>query len=286
MKLFARILLGISTAVGVLMMLLNIGVNIVLSPMGFVVGLVCGLLYSLIIIFALTRTPLWPRMKRGSAWYFVISAFAWGGGTGMMIMLPTATAWNDMVRIFGWDNAAAAFSGAYPEEPAKAFGVLMILLAFRQLNRPWHGMLAGMLVGLGFETVENFGYGAMFGILDANSDLHGALAGWGLRLVVGPALHIVFTGVVGWGIGQALYRADKSLGWRLGQVFGWLAFSVMNHFLWNYGTEDMVLAIVTMIIAAVLHYPVFIWLFITAWRQARADHGYAYTDRPLVALPA
>ncbi|QNE88651.1 PrsW family intramembrane metalloprotease [Corynebacterium incognita] len=60
--------------------------------------------------------------------------------------------------------------GAYPEELAKALGLFLLLVTFRELHRPWHGFLGSAVVGLGFETAEYIFYGFMGALTDPVSD--------------------------------------------------------------------------------------------------------------------
>lgn len=257
---------------------------LLVSASATLVGAVFAVLYVLVVVVLLRLLPVWPRMgSAGGTWLWVLACLAWGGGFAMVPAFAVAPAVMDLAEAAGWDAAAMSFGGAYPEEPGKALGVLLILLAFRGLNRPWHGLATGALVGLGFEAVENITYGTTLGLLDPSSDLMGMAQTWAVRTFLAPIMHVVWTAIAGWGIGQALFVAGKSAGWRLGVAFGWLAAAFGLHFLWNYAGGE-VATYATMIAAAVIMYPVFIALLVIGSRRARADRSYAYTPGALTSL--
>ena len=170
----------------------------------------------------------------------------------------------------------------------------VILLSFRQLNRPWHGLATGALVGLGFEINENLLYGAVGGLMDPNSDLSGMLFMWQIRTIAGPLIHTVLTALAGYGIALALFRAGKSTGWRVGVVAAWIALVFALHFMWNLLWESTAAAITTYVIISLIMYPVVGYLIWRSWREARADSTYAYapaaitgtTELALVDAPA
>lgn len=254
------------------------------SPSAAVGGMFLGLLYVGAVVTLLRFTPLWPQMNSArvtALWVFV--CLAWGGGFAMMPALLVATPLMDAVDGLGWDAATMSFGGAYPEEPGKALGVVLIALMFRGINRPWHVLVTGALVGLGFETVENISYGAVLGMLDANSDVAGLLEIWGLRIFLGPFLHIIWTAIAGWGIGQALFAAGLPIARRILVALGWLAVSFLLHFGWNYQGGEVAAGVTTVVVCLIL-YPLIFWLMRRGWQAARNDRTYAYTPRAVTSL--
>lgn len=256
---------------------------LLVSAVGTGLGLLFAVLYSLVIIWVISRTPLWPRMSRAATGWWVLACLGWGAGFSLVPATAIGGPLTEVVHYFGWEDAVASFGGAYPEELAKALGVVFILMIFRGLNRPWHGLATGMLVGLGFEAYENLLYGAALGVLHPTTDVAGAVGIWGLRLIAGPFLHIVWTGLAGWGIGQALFAAGRSFGWRFAVALGWLTVAFAAHFAWNYLGPEWVTS-VTSIGAALIMYPLFIWVVVHAWRAARMDRSYVYTEGVLTSV--
>ena len=256
----------VAAVIGGLVVLIMGGMHMFVSPVAMMVGLVLGTIYTAIIILLLRLLPIWPKMDRTAMW--VTLSLLWGGGMSVLLVAPVAGAMMDGAMAW-WPDAEMSFGGAYPEEPIKALGVVIILMAFSGLNRPWHGLATGALVGLGFEVVENALYGVFLGIMHAENDFQGAVEVWVLRLIVGPLLHTVWTAMVGWGIGQALFSTRGLL-----PAFGWLSVAFGLHFAWNYSADPQWL---TMAIASVVQYPLIIWLVVVASRRARADDTYHVT---------
>lgn len=269
-----------AAALGVPLALLLVVINGIAVPWSIGVGVPLAAAYVLLVVWGLSRMPLWPRMPRTTTLWWVGSCLAWGGGFSLLLVSLFALGVMATVEATGWTDAIASFGGAYPEEPAKALGVLVILFLFPRLNRPWHGLATGALVGLGFETVENLLYGSALAVLDPVADWRGALSGWGLRLVAGPFLHIVWTAIAGWGIALALFAAGRSAAWRIGVALGWLSVAFVSHFLWNYMGPDYV-AVATSVLAAVIMYSVIIWLVARCWKLARSDRSYVHTSGAL-----
>ncbi|MBC3186642.1 PrsW family intramembrane metalloprotease [Corynebacterium sp. zg-331] len=278
-RLFA-ITLGIGTALGLLCLLLQLANDLILSPAALGIGVGLGLCYVLLIVGLLRLSPMWPA----GAHLWVLPALIWGAGTSLGLVMILATPLSEIPEKLGWDLVEASLGGAYPEECLKALGVMLILLSFRRLNRPWHGLIVGAVVGLGFETVENLLYGANGAILDPNSDATGALRLWVLRLLAGPFLHIVFTGIAGWGIGVALYTAEASPRWRIARGLGWFLVAFGLHFSWNLLPDAQLHQVLNMIAVGLVMYPLAGWLFIRGNRQARGDDTYAYSKEPVVTL--
>lgn len=65
-----------------------------------------------------------------------------------------------------------------------------------------------------------------------------ALESWGSRMVAGGFVHAIWTAIAGWGIGQTLFRANRSSSWRLSRAAGWLLVSFALHWSWNYPSDN------------------------------------------------
>ncbi|WJZ16748.1 hypothetical protein CGUA_00695 [Corynebacterium guangdongense] len=271
----------IAVVLGLPAMLASLIGAFLVSPVGGAAGVVLGIAYTVVTVLLLRATPFWPPGVTG---WWVIASLSWGASVGMLAAGIAGLPWIDLAIAMNWEDSLASFGGAYPEEIGKGVGVAVILLAFRRLNRPWHGLATGALVGLGFEVIENILYGASLATLHVNSDLLGALQTWGLRLVAGAFMHVIWTAFAGWGLGQALFTAGRSLPWRAGVALGWLGVAFALHFGWNYLGGGEAWALVRVVLISVVMYAVFIWLVIRAWRLARADHSYVATETPLTSL--
>ncbi|WP_084562623.1 PrsW family intramembrane metalloprotease [Corynebacterium aquilae] len=194
---------------------------------------------------------------------YALYGWLWGALACMVLVTAGGDAWARITSSLGWQPVAYSFAGAYPEEIAKGFGVVILLWLYGR--RPWEGMIYGMWVGLGFEVVENYLYGMSGALFDVDSDVHGVLWSWMLRTVAGPGLHVVFVGFVGLGIGEVLL-GDKS-------KWFYVLFGVFGHFVWNLQWDLFYLSLGAV---AVVLYPTFIYLFVSRWKQARADVGRTY----------
>lgn len=265
-SLFLFILLGLP------FMVLPVLTHALALPVPAVISTVFTVLYLGILIAVVRKTRLWPYQ----GWAPALLAVLWGAGTSYALVSVSAPSIIDLAAHTGATTTAASWGGAYPEEIAKATGVVFILLAFKQLNRPWHGFVIGMLVGLGFESFENLLYGIVMSPIHPSSDIMGVLQIWAARVFLGPFLHIAFTGLAGWGIGWALFAADRSLGWRLTHALGWFAVAFACHFGWNILGDDLVLLIGSKIVTGIVLYVSFIYVWVAAYKAAK-PHNELYT---------
>lgn len=202
---------------------------------------VVAALLMVVEILVVVAVVLWLKISRGTPIRMAVLAVLWGGSAAM-IMTSTfgAAPMMSLVDKLGWYSLTASFVGAYPEEIMKGLGIWFVLMIGRSWwNRPWHGIVAGMLVGVGFDAVENMIYSLNLAPMNPESDMQGMLQIFGMRTVVGAGLHIIFSGFVGFGIGQALFaRTDRrgvprTKAWRLGQVVLWGAAGFAAHFAFN-----------------------------------------------------
>lgn len=189
-RLFRASLIAL-TVIGVPVLLYFMGTNFLISWVGALLGVGLGALYLVLVLWLFSRSPMWPG-RDGAGWKWVAGSLLWGGGVSFALVMIGGLPIMALTERLGWKIVSASFGGAYPEEISKVLGVGVILFAFRGLNRPWHGLMTGALIGLGFEVTENIMYGAFGALLDPNTDLSGSLDVWGVRVFAGPGLHIRF----------------------------------------------------------------------------------------------
>lgn len=272
-----------------LAVMLFLGVSsAVFSPWVGALSVLFSALY-IAVVLALLRLlgPAFPGARqqahgRDSGWVsvgWIIAALTWGAGASLLFVFPSAMAVMQLNDYTGWDEALASWSGAYPEEAAKALGVVFVLFSFRMLNRPWHGAVVGAVVGLGFETFENILYGATGGVMSLTSDFQGMLGTWISRIFVGPFLHISFTAIAGWGIGWAIYAAHKSIIWRIVTALSWLALAFILHFGWNYMMGSLTGFAVKNIVICIVMYTAVAYICRRSFVLAREDESYSYQPR-------
>lgn len=278
-----RVSLVLCLILGAPVLLYFSGVNFLVSWVGASLGVLFSVLYVAFVLWLLSRSPMWPE-RGGAGWRWVAASLLWGGGVSFLLVMLGGLPVLAITDRLGLRLISASLGGAYPEEIAKVLGVGVILFSFRALNRPWHGLVTGAVVGLGFEVVENAMYGSFGAILDPNTDVAGTLEMWGARIFAGPGLHIVFSAVAGWGLGLAVFMAARSTAWRLRTAAGWLFVAFALHFAWNLLYPEGWMMIANYIVVSLVMYPVFIVVWIRAHRACRADRSYAFTPVPVTSV--
>lgn len=271
-KLF-RIALWVIIGLCLPVALVNLVASFILAPLPGLVSLLFGLVLLALGIYLWRLSPMWARPARG----WVAASVLWGGAAAVTLALASSMPLSSLTVGLGWEQSMMSWSGAYPEEFSKALGVVFVLLSFRQLNRPWHGLIVGALVGWGFEVFENSLYASMGAIMHPTSDWIGMLQMWGLRLVAGPGLHLSFTAIAGFGIGWAIYAAHRPWWWRLGVGVGALFCSFCLHFAWNYMWDETWQLITQYVLVAAIMYPLVITLIIRGNRLAKQDDSYSHS---------
>lgn len=227
-----------------------------------------GALFIIVTWFLLSRLLIY----RGTPRLLAAAAILWGM-TGAFVLGAFTVSERLITLAYSWEVDQIAFSlgGAYPEELSKALGVWLLLhLGRAWWNRPWHGLVAGMLIGFGFEAFENMGYAVMLAIFHPTSDLAGASEMWLFRLIAGPGLHAVCTGLVGYGIGMAVFA--HGLGWR--RRLWWILSTgfagFLVHALWNLQLESIAATLAVLVVAWGGGAALLVVFIVTSTRTARA----------------
>ncbi|WP_018025147.1 PrsW family intramembrane metalloprotease [Corynebacterium ulceribovis] len=267
-KLFL-LLFWLMTVIGTVVALVLIGMEVPTILPVVAMGVALAALICGVVLWLMARTRLWPDKKAKAVW-LALAGMAWGSGGTMVILLPSATAWQAIMEWADITPLVYSFAGAWPEETAKALGVIVIMLAFPQIwNRPWHGLLLGTSIGLGFEMLENILYGGMGGYTHATSDIYGGAQMWGLRMLLGPGMHAMWTGIVGALFGYALL-ASTNRGQMFGRIaLGWLiGFGL--HFAWNIQWPVEPDSYVHIAWPLTVYVPT-LALYVLAWRRALRD---------------
>lgn len=174
---------------------------------------------------------------------------------------------------------AAAVAGPSTEEWGKMLGTCIIMLiAWRTLRRPMHGLLVGAFVGLGFQIFENVSYAANNAPADANSDLTGALSVTVLRSIIGVSSHWLYTAITGVGVAFLLGRTLKhySRAQRILRFLGLYALGWGLHFWWNAPAGSLTVALLPVkVVVAII---AFLLVARIAWRQEREYLAHAETE--------
>ena len=270
-----RIVLIVMSIAGFALFAANTVFSFFSSPVGNAIGLAFTILYAVIAIWLIRRSPMYPKHTPGSfRFWWAVACLLWGGGAGLVFSLVVGTPVTELTQRSGWEDSLFSWGGAYPEEIGKALGVAVILFSFKHLTRPWHGAVTGLMIGLGFETSENIGYGGMGAMMDPYSDFMGSVASWGGRMVAGVGLHMITTAIAGWGIGWAVFALRRSLGSRIAGALGCFLIGFAIHFAWNYTIDNPIAMIVKSVTVALVMYAA-LFVLITRGNEAarREQHG-------------
>lgn len=238
---------------------------------GIVTAVLLALLQVVVVVGVFKLIPIF----KGTPKRLIFLALAWGGFSAVALAGGLLSPpWLNVAEKMGWFSHSLSIGAAVPEELVKAFGVMLLLWIGRAWwNRPWHGLVAGMLVGLGFDAFENALYSVTMGITHPESDLQGALDVFSLRLVAGPMLHVLFTGIFGWAIGRLMYEGGKfTRAQRWGSVLLWGLVAISGHYMWNIlpaGQTELVITVVIKIVLYIALVAVLVWLNIAQSRRVR-----------------
>lgn len=163
----------------------------------------------------------------------VLGAFLWGAFAATYFAAHANSAFEDAAaHIFpdvdpGW---ILAVSAATNEESLKLIGVAALFLLPRaRLRSELDGLFYGVIVGLGFQIVEDFLYSTQ-----ESSDIYGVIGFLVARgMATGLFSHAVYTGITGYGLGYCIARTDRTWGVRLGVGFGSFGAAWLLHMFWD-----------------------------------------------------
>jgi RsiW-degrading membrane proteinase PrsW (M82 family) len=209
-----------------------------ISPAGWVLSWALLALYALPVVVVVYVLDLYEREPLS----LVLGAFMWGAFAATTLAALANVGWGLVVaRVGGPEFAArwtAALTAPVVEEVLKGIGVVLIyLIARHEVDDVLDGFVYGAICGLGFAVVEDVFY--FMGVFGGQPG--GVLAGFYLRVVAsGLYSHVLYTGLVGMGVGYAVSRrSDASRARRAGVALGLFALAVLGHFLWNSPMLDL-----------------------------------------------
>ncbi len=172
----------------------------------------------------------------------MIAAMVWGAVAATTLSAIANGGWGLVVARAGGPQFAARWTAALTapivEETLKGVGVVLIYLIARdEVDDMMDGFVYGAVCGLGFAVVEDVFY--FMGVFGGQPS--GVLRGFMLRVVAsGLYSHVLYTGLVGMGIGYVVSRRSRSaIGRRLMVCAGLCAAAVLGHFLWNSPLLDL-----------------------------------------------
>jgi RsiW-degrading membrane proteinase PrsW (M82 family) len=209
-----------------------------LSAGGWVLSWALLLLYALPVFLLVYFLDLYEHEPIG----VVVASLIWGAVAATTLAGVANAGWGLVVARVGGPAFAARWTAAltapFVEETLKGLGVVMIYLIVRdEFDDVMDGFVYGAVCGLGFAIVEDvFYFMSVFGGRPG-----GVLRGFLLRVVAsGLYSHVLYTGLVGMGIGYVVSRRTQaSRARRIWVCAGLCALAVFGHFLWDSPLFDL-----------------------------------------------
>ncbi len=141
-----------------------------------------------------------------------VAALVWGGLAAPFVAVLATIPWSNVLA-GSIGDPSTPWSGSVVagpiEEPTKLLGLALLAVAWPgSVRGARSGLVAGMLVGLGFETIEHLSYAGL-AFLGAETGSVVEVTGWILAaraLGSGLFLHVAFTGLAGAALGWLLER--------------------------------------------------------------------------------
>jgi RsiW-degrading membrane proteinase PrsW (M82 family) len=216
-------LMAVLTAVGIVLVVAGRIVSADSAPVFVAAVLFVGV--QAVLLWLIVRAI--PRFRRqpGS---LMAAGLVWGG----VVAVPLAGSLNAVnlgaLSSFGIDSFAASITAPLNEDLLRLLGVLVVLvLAYRRPLTVMDGVVYGFIVGAGFELMENLSYGLDAGNLDE-------AIGTGLkRLLLGFALHALWTASAGAVLAYCLSRAQRGFGGRWLLLVPAIALPMLLHAGWD-----------------------------------------------------
>ncbi|MGZ4147308.1 MAG: PrsW family intramembrane metalloprotease [Actinomycetota bacterium] len=209
-----------------------------MSPVGWLLSWALLAIYALPVFLLVYLLDLYEREPLS----LVIGALLWGAIAATTLAGYANDGWGLVVARVGGPAFAARWTAAltapFVEEMLKGLGVVLIyLIAPGEVDDMMDGFVYGAVCGLGFAVVEDVFY--FMGVFGGRPS--GVLKGFFVRVVAsGLYSHVLYTGLVGMGIGYVVSRRERRpLGRRVAVVAGLSAVAVLAHFLWDSPLLDL-----------------------------------------------
>lgn len=209
-----------------------------LSATGWALSWGLLLLYALPVFLVVYFLDLYEREPLP----LMFAALVWGAVAATTLAAIANGGWGLLVARIGGPELAARWTAALTapvvEETLKGLGVVLVyLIARAELDDAMDGFVYGAVCGLGFAVVEDVFY--FFRVFGGQPS--GVLRGFFLRVVAsGLYSHVLYTGLVGMGVGYVVSRREaRSRQRRLFVCTALCAAAVVGHFLWNSPLLDL-----------------------------------------------
>jgi protease PrsW len=217
--------LGAIIAMGVvagLSVILLTAVNPVGTSIGFVLATVAVVIVLLAYLWLDRWEPEPPRL--------LVLAFAWGASVAVVVSVLLEIVFGSLLEtgeVATDEFVTLAIVAPIVEEAAKGVFLLIMLTGRRrtELNSLTDCLVYAGITAAGFAWLENIGY------IGGGESLGGSLVTAGLRLIMGPFAHPLFTTVTAIGVYFALQRRGVLA--KAGCILLGYVGAVLMHALWN-----------------------------------------------------
>jgi RsiW-degrading membrane proteinase PrsW (M82 family) len=203
-----------------------------ISPSGWVLSWALLALYAFPVLTVVYLLDLYEKEPVP----LLLAALVWGGVAATTLAGLANAGWGLVVARLGGPEFAARWTAALTappiEETMKGLGVVVIyLIAREEVDDAMDGFVYGAVCGLGFAIVEDVFY--FMGVFGGQPS--GVLHGFLVRVLAsGLYSHILYTGLVGMGIGYVVSRRGSvSSRRRVAVCSALVAAAVFGHFLWD-----------------------------------------------------
>lgn len=190
-------------------------------------GAAVGFALSTLAMVAVVACYLWLDRWEPEPPRLLVTAFLWGTSVAVVISLAAENLIEASLPGEQTTFATAAVVAPVVEEAAKGLFLLLMMTGRRrnELNTLTDCLVYAGLTGAGFAWLENIFY------IASGESLASSLAIAGLRLVMGPFAHPLFTTMFAIGVYFALRQRSSAA--KLGSLSLGYAAAVLLHGLWN-----------------------------------------------------
>lgn len=208
----------------------------------------------------------------------LLMAFLWGAGVATLAAavgsLVLNHAWTAVVGTHVGDLLGTVVTAPFVEEAFKgAFLLVLLAIRRRELDGIVDGIVYAGIVGIGFAFTENILY---LGTAISEGGLHGGIVLFGLRCVLSPFAHPLFTSMTGLAVG-AMVRSKSPARFLL-PVAGYLG-AVFLHGLWN-GSAALLGGTGFFIVYLLVMVPLFVAMALVVVWQRRREQRIVATQLP------
>lgn len=209
-----------------------------------------------------------------------LGALVWGGAVAIMIAGLLNSINMGLLNRYGLDSLAATISAPINEDILRFIGTLIILtLAARKPLTVMDGVWYGFLVGAGFELLENLSYAL------SGEDLSSTLSTGIMRLIVGFALHALWTATTGAVLAYCIMRVQQKRSSRWYLVVPALLIPMALHAAWDlpslsvFEALQLLLLLVLYVLTLAAFFAAVIWGRRSSGLQAGQPTGQASSSQ-------